>query len=289
MTDREFVIGDLIGEGLRIEKVNVTARTAKTLLANNAENNRNIRMGKIDQYVRDMLAGSWLVTGEVIKVDTNGVLIDGQHRLTAILYAAKIRPNIFVPMLIAYNVDPSAMPVLDTGVPRGLHDLVGISGVGGQTHLVAAVVRRILQWEDGNYMGSTGRNGGVPTHTEALTRLHKDVDGFMAAAMRGRDMQQAKLAPGAPSGTAFYLFRQIDSDKAHTFFDALVSGANLPDTSPILTLSKRFIRADRLKSHEYIALYIRAWNAWREDRIIGQVMVDTSGGKLNNLNFPKPK
>src|SRR5688572_18700986 len=111
----------------RIEQVDMTSALAKQLLAGNAENNRNIRLGKVDQYVRDMLAGHWPITGETIKVDTNGVLIDGQHRLTAVIQAANLNPEIRVPMLIAYNVDPSVMPVLDTGVPRGLHDLVGIA------------------------------------------------------------------------------------------------------------------------------------------------------------------
>jgi hypothetical protein len=226
-----------------IEQVEMTSALAKQLLAGNAENNRNIRLGKVDQYVRDMLAGHWPITGETIKVDT--------------------------------------------GVPRGLHDLVGIAHSAKQSHLVAAVVRRILQWEQGNYLGATGRVGGVPTHTECLIRLEKDVEGFVAAAARGRDVQQARLAPGAPSGTAFYLFRQIDAEKAHTFFDHLISGANL--TGSILALRNRFIRADRLKAHEYMALYVRTWNAWREGRVLGQVPVVGNSGRLTNQNFPLPK
>lgn len=270
-----------------IEQVEMTAALAKKLLASNAENNRNMRQGKVDQYVRDMLAGHWPITGETVKVDTNGVLIDGQHRLTAVLQAAKLRADIGVPMLVAYNVDPAVMPVLDTGIPRGLHDLVRVQIGAAQSNLVAAVVRRVLQWEQGNYVGASGRNGGVPTHTEALARLEKDVEGFVAAAARGRDIQQLRLAPGAPSGTAFYLFRQIDAEQAHTFFDHLVTGENL--TGSILTLRNRFIRADRLRAHEYIALYVRTWNAWREGRVLGQVPVTSNNGKLTNQNFPLPK
>jgi hypothetical protein len=270
-----------------IEQVEMNLALAKKLLGQNAENNRNIRPGKVDQYVRDMLAGHWPITGETIKVNTEGVLMDGQHRLTAVIEAARISPGIEVPMLIAYNVDPSVMPVLDTGVPRGLHDLVGIAHSAKQSHLVAAVVRRILQWEQGNYLGASGRAGGVPTHTECLIRLEKDVEGFVAAAARGRDIQQSRLAPGAPSGTAFYLFRQIDAEKAHTFFDHLISGENL--SGSILTLRNRLIRADRLRAHEYVALYVRTWNAWREGRVLGQVPVNGNSGKLTNQNFPLPK
>jgi hypothetical protein len=270
-----------------IEQVEMNLALAKKLLGQNAENNRNVRPGKVDQYVRDMLAGHWPITGETIKVNTEGVLMDGQHRLTALIEAARINPGIEVPMLIAYNVDPSVMPVLDTGVPRGLHDLVGIAHSAKQSHLVAAVVRRILQWEQGNYLGASGRAGGVPTHTECLIRLEKDVEGFVAAAARGRDVQQSRLAPGAPSGTAFYLFRQIDAEKAHTFFDHLISGENL--SGSILTLRNRLIRADRLKAHEYVALYVRTWNAWCEGRVLGHVPVSGNSGKLTNQNFPLPK
>jgi hypothetical protein len=270
-----------------IQQVGMTLALAKKLLGQNAENNRNIRPGKVEQYVRDMLAGHWPITGETIKVDTNGVLIDGQHRLSAVIAADRVRPGIEVPMLVAYNVDPAVMPVLDTGIPRGLHDLVGMAYQAKQSHLVAAVVRRILQWEQGNYLGASGRVGGVPTHTECMIRLEKDVEGFMAAAARGRDVQQARLAPGAPSGTAFYVFRQIDAEKAHAFFDHLISGENL--SGSILTLRNRLIGAKRLKAHEYMALYIRTWNAWREGRVLGQVPINNNTGTLNNQNFPLPK
>ncbi len=275
--------------GFHIVTEYVTAPLAKTLLASNADNQRGIRMNKVDQYVRDMLAGSWPITGETIKVSTEGVLIDGQHRLTAVVHAAKLRPEIGVPMLIAYNVDPAVMPVLDTGVPRGLHDLVGITTHATNSTLVAAVVRRILQWENGNYTGTSGWAGGMPTHTESLQRLSKDVEGFVAAASRGKDVQKARLAPGAPSGTAFYLFCQLDEDKAHLFFDQLIGGANLDETSPVLTLRNRLVRKDRLRAPEYVALYCRTWNAWREGRTLGAVLVSGSAGKLSNQNFPLPK
>jgi hypothetical protein len=273
----------------RVELMEVTASVAKHMLDSNADNQRNIRAGKVEQYARDILAGHWPITGDTIKVNTRGEMMDGQHRMLAVRQAATVRPDISVTMLVAFNVDPAAMAVLDTNVPRGLHDMVGISFQTKQSHLVAAVVRRIVQWEQGNYTGASGRNGAVPTHTEALERLSKDLEGFVAAAARGRDVQMSKLAPGAPSGTAFYLFRQIHPDQAHTFFDFLISGANLSETSPILTLRNRFVRADRLRTHEYIALYVRTWNAWREGRKLSQVLVDTSGGKLSNLNFPMPK
>lgn len=36
------------------------------------------------------------------------------------------------------------MPVLDTGLSRGLHDMVNITHGTAQSHLVAAIVRRVL-------------------------------------------------------------------------------------------------------------------------------------------------
>lgn len=279
MQDQEF----------RVELMDVTASVAKHMLDSNADNQRNIRPVKVEQYARDILARHWPITGDTIKVNTRGEMMDGQHRMLAVLQAATIKPDICVKMLVAFNVDPAAMAVLDTNVPRGLHDMVGITFQTKQSHLVAAVVRRVIQWEQGNYVGASGRNGGVPTHTEALERLSKDLEGFVAASARGRDVQQAKLAPGAPSGTAFYLFRQVHPEHAHQFFDFLISGANLSEGSPILTLRNRFVRADRLRAYEYIALYVRAWNAWREGRTLNNVYVDTSGGKLSNATFPMPK
>lgn len=269
-----------------IETRVITPAFARELLGRNAENQRNIRPLKIDQYARDMAAGAWPITGDTIKIDKNKRLIDGQHRLAALVQA-----DTPVEMLIAWDVDPSVMPLLDIGAARKFSDVLKMDNVTHRT-ATAAIVRRVLMWESGNRMGSGGSVFPQPTHAELLMRHQKDVHGFDSAASRGDDVRVIRLGTAGTAGACFYLFSQLDCEAAHRFFDAFVSGANLAEGSPILALRNRMVRVgrdERLTPAEMQALYIRAWNAWREDRTLASVPITTGGRKLTNANYPIPK
>jgi hypothetical protein len=74
-----------------------------------------------------------------------------------------------------------------------------------------------------------------------------------------------------------------------TFKDHLVSLANLPQNSPILTLHRRFanIRADRemVPTRDQLALFIQAWNYWLQGRTVAQ-LPRPRGGAWTAANFP---
>ncbi len=275
----------------RYAKILVTPSMARQWLDKNAEENRPEKRSKVPSYARDMLAGKWREdTAEFIKfddeLDDGGILIDGANRMRAVILA-----GIPVWFDVAFGVPRENMVVLDTGAPHSAADAMR-TGAPGATSLArsASIVRWAMMWDAKYYMGSGG--GLRPTHSEIIDRYNAERGMFNAAATRATDCQNRGLATGAPMGVAYYLFANIDQEKAHGFFDQCVSGANLPHLSPVLTLRNRMLRAriDRLTRPEQLALTIRAWNAFREDRQIAQLLIVTGrDGKLNNENFPLPK
>ncbi len=73
---------------IKYERTIVTPALARKWLELNAENNRLPRPRKIQAYARDMASGNWNSdSGETIKFDKNGILVDGQNRLQAVLLA----------------------------------------------------------------------------------------------------------------------------------------------------------------------------------------------------------
>ena len=57
-------------------------------LLETTSNNRNISNGTVQAYTNDILNGNWDETvGTAISIDSDGILRDGQHRLTAIVRA----------------------------------------------------------------------------------------------------------------------------------------------------------------------------------------------------------
>lgn len=95
----------------------ISPTKAKELLAANTHN-RNVKEGHVKNLAEDMLAGRWIEkTGESIKISKKGVLLDGQHRLLAV-----IRANRTIRFEIHEDLDDKIMDVIDSGVKRTAGD-----------------------------------------------------------------------------------------------------------------------------------------------------------------------
>ena len=92
--------------------VSVTPELATTWLANN-NYNRNFDQKEVNKYLRLILENKWKRTHQGIAFDQNGLLIDGQHRLLAIVQANKT-----IPMLIFTNEPAENHEAIDCGKKR---------------------------------------------------------------------------------------------------------------------------------------------------------------------------
>lgn len=77
----------------------ITPQWAKQVLETRNIQNRNISERVVDKYANDMLAGNWCLTHQGIAFDVNGDLLDGQHRLAAI-----VKANVPVKMLVTSEI-----------------------------------------------------------------------------------------------------------------------------------------------------------------------------------------
>ena len=101
--------------------VNVTPAMAKTMLESNTDN-RNKRGWWVSGLANMMKRGEWITTHQGVAFDESGKLIDGQHRLEAIVEA-----EMTIPMLVVTGVSNQAYKVLDNGIKRTLSDLTGLT------------------------------------------------------------------------------------------------------------------------------------------------------------------
>lgn len=266
----------------------ITPGQAIEMLKCNADNNRSPKRGKITAYARDMLAGRWVhPTGEAIKFDVQGRLIDGQNRLAAVVEA-----DVPVMFTVFRNVSLDAMPVLDSGAGRSFGDVMAVASAPNRFH-VGTVVRWINAW-DREPPIRLGRGGGYsPSHSELLGVYWADSGAFDAAGSRGKDMNTAGLGNPGAAGTAHYLFSRLDSEQTKIFFDRVISGANLNEGEPELMLRNRLAKGRRQRGgdtrQDQLALYVRAWNARREGRALANLVASTSAEGLTNENFPIPR
>lgn len=96
--------------------------------------NRPLRPSWIKALSGMMQRGEWMMTHQGIAITTDGRLIDGQHRLNAVIHA-----GVSVNMSVVYNCDPASFIALDGGVKRSAADHLGVS------KYVVSVARMLYQ------------------------------------------------------------------------------------------------------------------------------------------------
>jgi len=268
-------------------QVPVTPSLARRLIDLNADNNRNLLNRTVETYARDMRAGKWQEkTGQTIKVDTEGRLIDGNHRAHAV--AASGATIVFD---LAFGISPGAIVVIDSHKARNRDAVIKTAG-GGDLQGVSACVTWVWAYDRGYYTGTAGSM--TPTATEIIDTYLADRNMFEAAARRGADLQARGIVAKSIGATAYYVLSRVNKAEADDMFDMLVSGIyGVPDPSKLSVyhLREKLIRRRdlRLTRPEQLALFMMAWN--RRDEIVEKFQIGRGGGdgKLTNANFPQPR
>lgn len=136
---------------LRTAIVTVTPKMAESWLANNP-GNRRVDQSAVTQMAALIKADQWRLTHQGILLGKNGVLLDGQHRLLAIVKAGK-------PVVMQVTTDEAADSVLglpvDIGMKRTTSFLLGVTPhFAGVLNLMTALIhgRRLAPVEQIPYI-----------------------------------------------------------------------------------------------------------------------------------------
>ena len=98
--------------------VNVSPRMAEAWLEQNARN-RRLRGAHMRTLAEEMRQGQWKLTHQGIAFGTSGRLLDGQHRLRAVVESGAPQP-----MLVFIDAPEDAFPNHDRGAMRGMSDIL---------------------------------------------------------------------------------------------------------------------------------------------------------------------
>ena len=237
----------------------ITPSMATAILANMADNRRPTP-GRVEAYARDMSTGGWKLTHQGIAISEDGQLLDGQHRLLAV-----IKAGIPVDMLVTSGVD-GVEGAIDTGRARSAGDVLAMRGVKYSTQ-VAAIARFILMYRD---MPSLTWHGGTTrkTHGEIL-RVVEDSPHLEEVAQLAYQIKKGSGVPTSPMGVL--LFNAWKHPNLSGFCDGLTTGANLSQGDARLPLRIIAVNATvgrRMDVQHWLALCIKAWNGVLKGRKI---------------------
>lgn len=248
-------------EASRFTEVLMTPKMAAELLEGRPKN-RNIAEARAARIATDIREGRWIVNGDTIRVGPNDELLDGQHRLRAVVIANKP-----VPMTIFRCASESAIESIDTGRARTVADILAMRGVKDAAQAAAAISHYWRWVHRRTFSPSVGASGDRPTTQQAVAFYEKHPDLVECAKMvRHGGQAQSPFGRGW-GGAIFKILSDIDYEECRTFFRSINSGVGFEENDPRLRLLNR-LRArpavgSRISVHECAALTIRAWNYWR--------------------------
>lgn len=260
ITDARVALSAVMGKP-SAAVVPVTPTIASRWLDRNRKN-RKFKAEKIEQYRRDMAAGRWQITGEAIKFDSNGDLIDGQNRLTALVQA-----DVTLPLFVVRGLAPESQEVMDSGAPRTASDALALRGYPN-TKTLATTVATYQAWTTGFYRSAMHQGALKLTHSEVCACAEAD-PGLVASASFASTFARTLQLPSGAIGTAHYLFSDIDMEDSSEFFGRIRDLHTAGRGDPVNTLIKRVAesrdRRERFWPATALFFLFRSWNAFRRD------------------------
>lgn len=244
-------------------KLRVTPEMAREWLGRSEQNYRKLDNERVRMYALDMRSGNWDYNGETIKLNCNGSVIDGQHRLHAI-----VESGCSITTEVIEGVDK--VQSIDRGKPRTTASILAAMGEKNVNLLAASVVLygRLLRnrFDVGRTMSSAEvikllhHNGGIRESLKVVS-AHSSVHRFISV---------------TPATVLHYTVHQIDKELADDFFSKFLrkdADKSLVDiTEPASGLREFYkwnrMRAPNLRVHTVglLASSIKAWNYYFMDK-----------------------
>lgn len=220
----------------------------------------------IQYYAKQMKTGKWnSKNGETIKLTSDGILIDGYHRLKAIILS-----NTTLELLTVRGVTKESYQDIDRGVPRKLSDIVFQAGITSPKYsrilTPAAQALHFLLAE--NRRSPTGSNKKVlfVSDVDRVVRNHPYIldasEKYSTVFKRHTIISQSNFC------IIYTLLHEIDVEKADLFLNRVQDGLGLTENDPRYALREKLLktrsnrRGANTNYRDELCYIIKAWNCY---------------------------
>lgn len=206
---------------MKVELITISPAIASKMLAQSTNKNRPLNELACKRFARDMSEGKWKINGESIVVDDNGNVIDGQHRLKAVLLSQT--KQVFA---IVRGVSPDVFDTIDSGKTRSKGDILAIAGYQNYV-LLAATLVGIEGYKRDNYPKESGRPRMHPQdrllrRVDILELARKYPEAAHSVSwIKPRAKRNPLLRPPSFASTMHYILGETDKDARDSFFETI--------------------------------------------------------------------
>jgi hypothetical protein len=230
----------------------VTPEMAEDYLTHNTRN-RKIVAAHVDAIARDIRAGNWMMNAQPICFARDGRLLNGQHRLSAVLQAGEA---IEVPVM--RGLPEEAYATYDIHAKKGPQLGAALDNFGDKPLVAAAAV---LLWK--RELKPSGIRNAKPTPSEVM-KIVEQHPRLLELRTFGRKM--IEFGRGSVLTYAAYCIERDDPELGRVFLERFETGADLPRGHLILELRKRMqiMRRERTSQDEQLKELLAAWERFKE-------------------------
>lgn len=246
---------------IKILKQEIGPGLATQLLKNNTIN-RPVSRANLKRIVMAMRDGEWQEdTGETLKFDKEGNILDGQHRLMAIVESGKSYE-----FMIIEGLNKSVFDVIDTGKMRSASDSLHILGVKSVV-TVSGIIRRYMYLESGKIYNKSNE-AALSSNTKVVNEYQKQPKEWERVTQKASvlNKQSNRLLSKPFIGAWYKYLYDNEPDECEVFFHKLMLGLGLTDQDDPIFLLRNMLLVNKnsdtkLTQFALNAYFIVTWNS----------------------------
>lgn len=243
---------------IKTEIMIITPKLAGDMLLLNTDN-RKTSPNTIAIYADKMRRGLWKLTHQGIAFDENGVLLDGQTRLAAV-----IQSGCTVEMQVSSGVPRDTFASLDTQRARSAGQLLHVPN----SFQIVAALRVLICLDRGRRLSSRGT-----IQSEDVMQAYANADGIEKAVSLALSVRKnSSVNPSMHAAVLYCALQTVYASQIDSWIFGLREGINLSENSPIRRVMMRFSRqtSTQIGNDESVfILIVKAWNAHAQGLSIG--------------------
>lgn len=262
-----------------VKQVIITPEYAAELLKMNI-NNRSVRTRKVAELADAMRKGEWELSNDAIVISEGNILLNGQHRLMAV-----VKSGVPCPFILFTGARDSAFDVMDTPVVRKLSDAIERKGGKSASNIATALTRYIRLHEDKVNEWETIKRYDFHTCATRRTtvKVYEANEKVIEKWIKKVENVNKKGCHLIPIGSlaALAIFLELDmlhgEERIESYIKALlIDGATQHKT--ILAVRKKFMlhkmKKERIDRTDQLRYLIRGWNDFLFDREVNYIKTD---------------
>lgn len=258
----------------------ITPSYAKELLKENSFN-RKIKEHHLKNLAYQMANNQWVLNGEPIIIAKDGSILDGQHRLMAVVLS-----NTAIETFVIRGIEKNVMHTINTGVARTSADALHLNGYENSVAL-SKIVRMVILFRQKRTLAENKDRSQNISNSDILNFLKNEPDIKFSISNSGVSNLRATFLTRSEISFLWYVFKDIDEDKANLFINSLLEGQNLNNDDVVFHLRNRLISAKitkitKLNYSMKMKLIFKAWDKF----YYNQKVKTLSCRSDENLIFP---